>query len=293
MTAGAAGAMVWLDGALMPLEQARVSVDDLGFLYGAACFETMRAAGGVAFRLERHLERFERGLRMLRVPPPPRARLRAAIDATLAANGLRDARVRLTVSAGRGDGRPDLTAALAPVVLVSAVPLPPAPGPARLAVASLRIDARRPLREAKTANYLPSLLALAEAREAGCDDALLLTHEGHVAEAATANLFAVIGGALVTPPLDDGPLPGVTREVVLACARSLGLAVEERSLTLEAIGAAHELLLTSSVSGVRAVRAVVGRWQAAVTPGPVTAALAAAYEALVRAECGERGPAAR
>ena len=286
--------VVWLDGALIPREVASVSVDDMGFLYGAACFETMRAPAGTVFRLERHLDRLKSGLEALAVPPPPRATLREAVAATLDANApgagedgaVFGVRVRLTVSAGRGSGRPDLSAPSAPTVLVVGEPLTAPPGPTRLAVASQRLDQHRPLREAKTANYLLSLLALAEARAAGCDEALILNHRGHVAEAATANLFVAVDGVLVTPPMDDGPLPGVTREAVLECASASAIPVAERTLTLDDLASVDELFLTNSIVGVRPVSAVEDLWRAGERPGPLTAALAAAYDRLVRSECG-------
>ena len=99
---------MWLDGELLPAGRARVPIDDLGFLYGAACFETVRASQGHIFRLDRHLRRLAAGLAALGVRPPPgAAALGEAIVATLEANalglaGLPDARVRLTVTAGRG-----------------------------------------------------------------------------------------------------------------------------------------------------------------------------------------------
>jgi branched-chain amino acid aminotransferase len=277
---------VWLNGELLPRDAATVSIDDFGFLYGAACFETMRAFGGVVFRLDRHLARLNAGLDALGVTPPLASELAAVIDKTLEANSLRDARVRLTVSAGRGGGRPDLSSSTAPTVLVVAEPAPPDPGPAVLAIASQRVDRSRPLPRAKTANYLASIVALAEARHAGADDALLLHPDGDIVEAATANVFLITSGRLLTPPLAAGPLPGVTREAVLECARSLGLHAEERSLTPPQLGTVEEMLLTNSVVGVRAVSSVVDRWTGTHVPGPVTARLADAYCELVRAECG-------
>ena len=284
---------VWLDGALVPRAEARVSIDDLGFLYGAACFETMRAFNGVVFRLERHFDRLEAGLARLGVVAPGRAALRAAIEATLAANALREARIRLTVSAGRGQGRPDLASAEAPTVLIVAEPAPPELPPARLLVASHRLDAGRALATAKTANYLLSLVALAEARAAGCDEALMLNHAEEIAEGATSNVFLVVGGALVTPRIEDGPLPGVTREVVLECAARLGLAAEERATGLHALSAADEVFLTNSIVGLRPVASVLDWWDAPALPGLVTsaltreyAALTREYAALVQAECG-------
>lgn len=278
--------LVWLDGSLVPREEARVSVDDLGFLYGAACFETLRAFNGVVFRLDRHFDRLEAGLATLEVEAPARELLRRAIDDTLAANDLRDARIRLTVTAGRGVGRPDLRATSGPTVLVAAEPAPADPAPARLLIASTRIDEGRSLAHAKTANYLLSLVALNAARAAGCDEALLLNRLGNVAEGATSNLFAVVAGVLLTPPLSDGPLPGVAREVVLGAAHRRGIPAEERSLTLADLDIAAELFLTNSVVGIRPVASILERWSSTALPGPLTAALHREYQRLVRLECG-------
>lgn len=293
-----AQAVVWLDGELLPAGRARVPIDDLGFLYGAACFETVRASQGHIFRLDRHLQRLAAGLAALGVRPPPgAAALGEAIVATLEANalglaGLPDARVRLTVTAGRG-AAPDLSAASDPTVLVTVAPAPAAPPPLRLAVSTVSLDERRPLREAKQANFLPYLLARQQARAAGFDDALLLNHAGAVAESAVANVFALLDGVLVTPAPEEGPLPGVTREAVIECAGRLGLAVEQRRLPLEELLSAEEVLLTNSVAGVHSVRSIAAltpsggateRWTAASAPGEAEARLSEAYEALVRDE---------
>ena len=288
-------ALVWLNGRLTLRDEATVSIDDMGFLYGAACFETMRAHGGVVFRLERHLDRLERGLDALGVAAPRREELRQAIAATLEANSLGDlavapfgARVRLTVSAGRGQGRPDLASPASPTVLITAEPRVEAPPAARLGIASHRLDEGRAMLGAKHANFLPQLLALLEARSAGLDDALLLNTRGHFAESAVSNVFVVIEDTLVAPPLEDGGLPGVTREAVLECARATGIAVGERSLTLDALRDAAEVLLTNSGYGVRGVATVEGYFDppTADVPGPRTRSLVEAYETLVLQECG-------
>ena len=285
----------WLNGELLPRSEARVPIDDRGFLYGAACFETLRAFGGAIFRLDRHLDRLEAGLRAMGVEAPPRAELQAAIAATLEANALPEARVRLTVSAGTGGARPGLEPGGAPLVLVTAQPAPEAPAPARALVA--RVTADRALSFAKTANYLGPLLALEEARRAGLDQALLLDLDGDVVEASTANVFAVLGGEggadlLVTPPLEAGALPGVTREAVLECARGLGLETAERRLPLAELLAAREALLTNSIAGVQPLAEVRdGEYSHQFeAPGPVTCALIAAYREAVARECGRSPP---
>ncbi len=278
--------IVWVDGALTDREQATVSIDDLGLLYGAACFETMRAYGGVVHRLDRHLARLEGGFAALGLTAPSRALLAEAIEQTLQANELREARIRLTVTPGRGVGRPDLRTAASPTVIVVAEPAPADLEPARVVVSSQRVDPARPLAQAKTTSYLVSLVALAEARAAGGDEALLLDPRGNVAEAATSNVFVVAHGAVLTPPLASGALPGVTRETVLECARELGLPVQETEVWQAVIASADEVLLTNSIVGVRGVASIDPWWTAAPAPGPVTLQLRDAYEALVRRECG-------
>lgn len=284
--------LVWVDGALVERERATVSIDDLGLLYGAGCFETMRAYGGVVFRMEQHWERLERGFAALGVPAPERTALRAAVEATLAANDLGrgghgDARIRVTATPGRGVGRPDLRSAQGPTVIVVVEDAPAPPPPARIVVASQRVDPARPLATAKATSYLVSLLALAEARAAGGDEALLLDPVGEVAEAATSNLFIVHDGVVRTPPVASGALPGVTRAVVIACARTAGIALREERLARADVEAADEMFVTNSVVGVRSVASIAPWWAARGTvSGVVTSTLHAAYEAVVRAECG-------
>jgi branched-chain amino acid aminotransferase len=280
------GGLVWLNGQLRRRAEARISIDDFGFLYGAACFETMRAFGGVVFRLDRHLARLLGGLDALGVNAPAPEVLGDAVRATLGANALREARVRLTVSPGVGVGRLDVSSGLAPTVLVVAEPAPPDPMPARLVIASQRVDAARPLAHAKTANYLTSIIALAEARTAGGDDALLLGPNGEAVEAATANLFVVARGELVTPPLAAGPLPGITREAVLECAGAMGISCGERRIDRALLSAAEEVFVTNSIVGLRPVASVIGWWTGGEVPGAITSALTRAYTELVRQECG-------
>ena len=154
---------------------------------------------------------------------------------------------------------------------------------------SQRVEGGRPLASAKTANYLASVVALREARAAGADEALLLGARGDAVEAATANLFVVMAGVLLTPPLSAGPLPGITRQAVLECARALGLPIQERRLSPQVLTAADEMFLTSSVVGIRPVAVVLGQWEREGVPGPHTYALREAYRELIRGECGRVG----
>jgi len=284
--------VAWVNGALTPRAEATVSIDDAAVKYGAAVFETMRAHRGRIFRWARHLARLTAGLAAIGVDPPPEARLAAAVEATLRANALTEARVRLSVSAGTLS-TPNLAIATAPTVVITADPLSEAaPPPVHLRVASLRVDEARPAPFAKTAQYLVYLLARAEARRAGAGDALLLNHRNEVCEAATANFFALIDGVLVTPPPDAGPVLGVARGVLLELATIAALPAAERPLTLDELATASELCLTNSIIGVHPVSRVDAEdgetiWTAPEGESGVTSSLAIAYALAVDRECGE------
>jgi len=238
------------------------------------------------------VDRLQRGLVGMRVDSPSEAALAAAVEATLRANGLTEARVRLSVSAGRM-ATPDLATAGPPSVVVTADAMGgEAVAAVRLRVSSIRVDEGRPLGFAKTAQYLVYLLARAEARAAGVDDALLLNGRGDVCEAATANVFAVMGGRLVTPSTESGPVVGVARSVVLELAVGRGLAVEERVLELAELKAADELFLTNSIVGAQPVVQVDDEggqrlWRSSEGSGEVTEVLREAYALAVKRECEE------
>lgn len=286
--------MAWVGDRIVPRAEASVPLDDFAVRYGAACFETMLARNGVVFRLEAHLARLAHGLRGMGAEPPASDVVRTAIQATLDANGLVNASLRLEVSAGSGH-TPDLDAATGPLLTLTAGPLTLPPEPPRLRIVSVRLDERRPLHEAKTANFLTYLIARREARHAGADDALLLNHAGDVAEAATSNVFILLRDVLVTPDSDAGPISGITRTAVIEVARSLAIPVEERRVTLHDLGRADAVLLTNSIAGIMPVAAVVGDrpaspepvdWHPPATPPQAIARLSAEYEALVAEECG-------
>lgn len=281
--------IAWVDGELVPREEARVSIDDFGFRYGLACFETMLARHGRVFRLTEHLDRLDASLALFRAAAPARTVLRRAVTATLKANGLSDASIRLSVTPGSGT-RPSLPATGSPTMVITVDAVGPPPPPARLWVSSVRLDASRPWRGAKMAHFAPYLLARAEATERGLDDALLLDQRGHVAEAATANAFFLIAGVLLTPPLSDGPLPGVTRAAILQAAAAHRITSREATVTLHDLERVEAAFLTSSIVGLATVRSIGWEdggqrhlWQ---PPGdaPVVASLREAYERLVEAE---------
>ena len=269
---------VWLDGALVDEEAARVSARDHGFLVGDGVFETLRVYAGEPFDLEEHLARLAESAAAMGLELGGHDLARAARD-VLEENALADARMRITVTSGggpaglaRGDGPP--------TVLVVAAPLTPWPPTSSAIVSRVRRDEHSPLAGVKTISLAESVVALSEARAAGADEALLLNLAGDVCEATTANVFAVRDGVPVTPPLDSGCLAGITREHVLA------LGGEERALAPEDVRGADEAFLTSSTREVQPLVAIDGRPVGAGRPGPVTGRLADAYSEMVAARLG-------
>lgn len=285
---------LWVNGERQSAGAAHVSGFDRGLLLADGVFETMRVHGGTVFRLDRHLARLAGALDALDIAPVPEARdvvLGAVDDA-----GASDAAVRLTVTRGAGGGVAPPARPSRPTVVVAVQPLPDFP-PRLYAegltahVASGRRNERAMTAGLKTLAYTDAVMAMIEARRAGADEALFLDTDGHCSEATASNLFAVVGGALLTPPLTCGALPGVTRAGVLELADSFGIAVAERAFGLDELLAADEALLTSSLRELAPLVRVEGQPIGPGVPGPVTRALADAFAALVRREAG-RHPAA-
>lgn len=279
---------VYLSTAGRPLapEDATVSVFDRGFLFGDDVFETLRTAGGRPVEWARHLARLRRSAAGLGLAIPwTDAELRTIADVTHAATGNPDSTLRIVVTRGRGPMMLDPRRVADPLLAVFALPLA-LPGEADY-VRGLRariVPATRPPATAldpllKTGNYLPNIQALRQALAAGDDDAILLTADGAIAEGATSNVFAVVAGAVRTPPVSEGILDGITRAVALDLARDLGLDVAERRISPDDLRAADEVFLTSSVRGPIAVAGLDGAPVGAGREGPVTAAIRRRYAA--------------
>lgn len=260
---------VWLNGIILPEEDACIAPADRGLLLGDGLFETLRVAGGRPVRLDRHLARLRAGAAVLGLPVPlDDAGLAAAMAALLRRCGLEDASLRLTLTRGPGPRGLLPPAEPRPTLLITVASVPPPLPLARVVVAlGTRRNEHSPLARIKSLSTLDGVLARQEAARHGADDALLLNTAGRVAEASAANLFLVLDGALVTPPVSEGALPGVMRAAVLEA-----VAVVERAVTVEDLCRANEVFLTSSL-GVRPVIAVDGK---PLSMGARTAEVAAA-----------------
>jgi len=246
---------------------------------------------GRIFRLEQHLARLELGALYLglELPFDNQGRARIVRDA-VRAFGQKEAYVRLLVTRGEGPLGVDPTTCKKPTVvcIVAEIGLYTAEQRAQ-GLSMITSRYRRPNPDVqdvsvKTLNYLGSALAKQEAKRQGADEALLLNQQGRVAEASVANVFAVRGRTLATPPAIDGCLEGINRAAVLELARELGYSVSERSLGRRDLLAADEVFLTGSGAGVVGVRSLDGRAIGRGCTGEVTLDLERRHRALAENE---------
>jgi len=284
--------IVYLNGTLMPGDRATISPFDHGFLYGYGLFETMRAYSGRIFRLEQHLRRLANAAETLSLPLSP-VDLEEACYATLRANRLGDARIRLTISIGCGESAPDPPSLPDPTIFIVATgyvpPLLEKYGNGfKAVVSSIRQNSLSPLSRLKSANYLNHVLARKEARTSGADEALLLNGRGSLCEGSTSNLFLVKGDELVTPGEESGCLPGITRQTVIEIAPGLGITVVQREVRLEELLQADEAFVTNSLLELMPLTEVdgkpIGRKAGVSGEGGTVQRLRLAYGELVERE---------
>jgi len=248
--------------------------DDRGFTLGDGLFETILAKDGKLAHWDLHLARLERGCQALGLPPPDAGACHRAAEAALTEAGLGGARaaVRLTWTAGSGGRGLDRPPVPQPRLVATAAPSSVSAAPVRLVTSSVRRNDGSPASRLKSLAYIDNVLARREARAAGGDEAVMLNTRGEVACAAAANLFWVRARTLFTPALECGVLDGVTRGLLMARAQAQGWSVREVRAGPEALEAADAVLLTNSLTGVRAVERVD---DLTLEPAGAVAALAA------------------
>ncbi|SMC01758.1 branched-chain amino acid aminotransferase [Sulfobacillus thermosulfidooxidans DSM 9293] len=275
---------IFFNGAMVPATEARVSVFDHGFLYGDGIFEGIRAYEGRVFKLEEHLDRlFDSAKSILLDIPYTREELAEAVCATVRENGLTDAYIRLVVSRGPGDLGLDPTKCSHPSVIIIAdrISLYPEELYQRgleLAAVSTRRPATDVLNPSiKSLNYLNNILAKIEANLRGLPEVVLLNHQGYVVEGTGDNIFIVRQGALITPPTYAGILNGITRQVVIALAREMGITCREENITLHDLYTADECFLTGTAAEVIPAVMCDGRVIGTGRVGPITAKVLTAF----------------
>ncbi len=257
--------VVWLDGGLVEPAQAARAITDPGVRWGDGLFETMRGEGGRVPLIDRHMARLQASITALGLAPAPSGdEVRAAVAAVMAEVDSGVHRVRVTVT-------------IRPTLLVEATAYEPNPAPG-VTVAAL-VGTWWPgdeIREHKTLSYAGHRLAQRRAAALGADHALLLDDAGRLGEADAANVFVVMNGTLLTPPI-QGILGGVTRDVLLEAAGAEGIPVDVRHLAEAEWRSADEMFLSNGLAGLTPVLSIDGVPVRGGAPGPMSERLREAF----------------
>lgn len=237
-------ALIWLNDRLIDENDssARLPISDRSFLLGEGLFETLLTLNSKAVAFDRHLRRMASGASALGIMIPQPDKIAIAVTSLLQATAeITMGRMRITVSGSN-------------TFLVTHQNYQEWSEPARLVSYPHPFNSKSPLKRVKATSYAEHLMAYRYAQERKADDALLFNIEGHVMESSTANVVVLIGAKWVTPPLAAGPLPGVTRELLLEWG-----ALSEREIQFEELQRCESIALISSLRSVQPVAEINGR----------------------------------
>jgi branched-chain amino acid aminotransferase len=279
-------ATVNVNGRISGERDAAISVFDHGFLYGEGVYETMRTYNSRPFLYDRHMRRLRRSAQMIVLDVPfSDDELADRIGQTMVAGGLegREAYIRVLLTRGIGELTYDPQATPVPSVVIIVKPHVDPPPEAfergvKVCLSPILRNHPHSLNPMiKSNNLLNNALAMQEALRRGGSEAIMRNHRGELSECSQSNLFIVKNGALLTPPLDAGLLPGITREFVMEIARDLGVDARERTLRDDELFGADECFLTSTTKELLPIVQVDERRIGSGSPGPVTRKLLAAF----------------
>ena len=268
---------------LKDIEKVRWSPGQAGLICGWGLFTTVRIVRGEAFAYERHWRRLEKDAALTRLPLTySGAKVRVHLQEVIRANRVDEGCARIylvwnTVGSWKSEEKmTDVD------LVITTAGVPAYPETVRLTVREHGRHAAAPLAGVKTISWLNSVWAVAEAQREGFDEVVLLNERGEVSECTAANIFAVKGDKVLTPPLNSGCLEGVTRAILSDVAGEAGTSVVEQTLRLEDLYSAEEVFITSTNRNVIAVREIAGHTIADGKMGPVTKRLDTAFDAYVK-----------
>jgi branched-chain amino acid aminotransferase len=268
---------IYFNGKLVDKDAACISVFDHGLLYGDGVFEGIRTYDSLVFRLKEHIDRLYKSADAIELKiPMTKTGMIDAVITTLKANDLKDAYIRLVVTRGPGDLGLDPRKCKVPTIFIITDKI--ALYPKEYYQKGLDIvtaPTRRNLPQAlnpkiKSLNYLNNILGKIDAIKAGTEEAIMLTHDGYVAECTGDNIFIVKDGELATPPSDIGALEGITREAVIKIANNAELPFREKMLKMEDVYAADEVFLTGTAAEIVPVIKIDARRIGDGKPGKLT-----------------------
>jgi len=277
--------LVWLDGRLLPLAEARISPLDRGFIFGDGAYEVLPVFDGRAYRFEAHMARLDRSLAEMRMAPPlDRAGWLTAFGKLVHGNGGGDLLLYVQVTRGVEPERNHVPlAGTRPTVFASVQKLPATPAAViEQGVAAITVEDIRWSRcDIKSTSLLGNVLLRWLAADSGATESVLM-RDGVLTEGSTSSAHVVKGGRIATPPQTNAILPGTTRGVIFELAGREGIASERRPVTEAEVRGADELIIASAGAGIRAVTRLDGKPVGSGTPGPVFRRIYAAYKATQR-----------
>ncbi len=282
---------IYLDGKLVDKDKAVISVFDHGLLYGDGVFEGIRSYNNLIFRMKEHIDRLYRSADAigLKIPLTKTEMIEATIN-TVKANGLSDSYIRLVVTRGTGDLGLDPRKCKKATIFIIAGKISLYPEEYyKKGLAIITATTRRNIPQAldpriKSLNYLNNILAKIDAIKSGTEEAIMLTHEGYVAECTGDNIFIVKKGALLTPPVSVGALEGITRDAVMHLAKKMDIPFRDKMLRMEDLYDADEVFLTGTAAEIIPVIAIDDRKIAAGLPGDYTLTLMKEFKKLTKSD---------
>jgi branched-chain amino acid aminotransferase len=285
----------YVNGRITPADKAVVSVFDRGIVLGDGLFETVRAWDGRPQFFGLHFKRLAKSARRLRIAlPMDEAGLERLVKKLCSKSGLDDAVVRITLTRGRYLGGLAIDPALPPTLIVTVAPVSGLPPElyergVKVAISGINKAAASGLDSAiKSINYLANIFAKAEADKRGAYEAILLGPHGEIAELSTSSFFCVVHGKVLTPPIETGILPGITRQVLLRILRREKIPHGEAALFPKETGMMQEAFLCSSVRGPLPITRIEGAKIGDGKVGPVFRRLRDLYERECRADAAQR-----
>lgn len=283
---------IYLNGKFMPIEEAKISVLDRGFIFGDGVYEVIPVYSRKAFRTAEHLRRLQHSLDGIKLANPHNEKeWMGIIDALIARNEMQDQYLYLHITRGvakRDHAFPNPP--VPPTVFIMSNPLPTPPAELlQSGVGAVTAHDNRWLRcDIKAISLLPNVLLRQMAVDAGCAETILIRSgsnneglfmtDGFMTEGSASNIFVVKGGVLLAPPKDTLMLPGITYDVILEIAAANGIPHEVRKIGVAEVKAADELLLTSSTKEVLAITQLDGKPVGTGKPGPMFAKLHKHYQ---------------
>ncbi|MEC7678162.1 MAG: branched-chain-amino-acid transaminase [Planctomycetota bacterium] len=280
---------IYINGEYFSKDEAKISVYDHGLLYGDGIFEGMRIYSGKVFRLHEHLLRLWESATAISLQIPIGIDdLTNDVNEAVKRNGLGEGYIRLIVTRGAGALGLDPFQCANPqiIIIVDKITLYPKAlyenGLELVTASTIRNHPAALSPRIKSLNYLNNVLAKMEGLKAGCKEALMLNHQGQVAECTGDNVFIVKAGQLITPPKEAGILEGITRNAVIDLAKEAEIETIESPLTRHDLFVADECFLTGSAAEVIPVVTLDGRTIGTGSPGPITKQLNDAFRDLVR-----------